>query len=225
MHPSTELRLVSETVGLGVFAKTRIPKGTIVYILDPLEIIVKPKSPLLSHPQLGSIIMKYSYIDQRGNRIISWDHAKYVNHSCQPKTMSTGYGFEIALRDIEAGEEITDEYGLLNIETPMICCCGAEKCRKVIRNDDALNHYRAWDKLIKDALQSFKLVDQPLASLLPENIRHKILDFIQNGRSYKSVRALTLKNKAVLNELFPVDTGHLKPARPAWYKNNIFDKI
>lgn len=39
-------------------------------------------------------------------------NAEYVSHSCTPITISTGYNVEIAIRDINSGEQVTDEYGL-----------------------------------------------------------------------------------------------------------------
>lgn len=42
IHPKTELRYINDTVGYGVFATDRIPKGTIVYVKDSLEITVSP---------------------------------------------------------------------------------------------------------------------------------------------------------------------------------------
>lgn len=40
MHPDTEIRHLSEEVGVGVFATKLIPKGTIVWIKDELDIVL-----------------------------------------------------------------------------------------------------------------------------------------------------------------------------------------
>ena len=40
MHPDTEIRYVSEEVGVGVFATKLIPKGTTVWIKDELDMIL-----------------------------------------------------------------------------------------------------------------------------------------------------------------------------------------
>ena len=193
MHPSTELRWVNKEVGFGVYASHFIPKGTIVYVSDPLEIVVKPKSHLLQNDAIMPVISKYSYIDQKGRRILSWDHAKYVNHSCEPNSLSTGYGFEIAIRDIEAGEEITDEYGLLNIEQNLNCLCGSSRCRKTIENTASKEQIHNWDRSAKEALDNFSKVDQPLASLLAQNLKEKIDNYLLHKKGYKSVKTLFLK--------------------------------
>lgn len=43
IHPSTELRLVSPHVGYGVFASRTIPKGSLVFVQDPLDIELTPE--------------------------------------------------------------------------------------------------------------------------------------------------------------------------------------
>jgi hypothetical protein len=152
IHPKTELKFINETVGYGVFATESIPEGTIVYVKDSLELVVSPTDYLLHNAEMQEVIEKYSYIDEQGNRIISWDFAKYVNHCCNCNTISTGYGFEIAIRDIAAGEQITDEYGIFNLEKEMSLVCGVSGCRKTIRPDDFDRYYQQWDEKIKKSI-------------------------------------------------------------------------
>ena len=137
IHHKTELQFINPHIGYGIFATENIPMGTIVYIKDHFEVEISPRqfSKLDSIHQ--AIAEKYSYIDPRGVRIISWDNAKYVNHRCEPSTMSTGYGFEIAIRDIARGEEITDEYGMFNIPYEFNVDCGCTNCRKVLKPESA----------------------------------------------------------------------------------------
>ena len=116
IHPKTELRFLNDTVGYGVFATDFIPEGTIVYVKDSLELIISPTDYLIHTHEMQEVIDKYSYIDVLGNMIVSWDFAKYVNHCCNCNTISTGYGFEIAIRNIIKCEQITDEYGIFNLD-------------------------------------------------------------------------------------------------------------
>ena len=37
VHPHTEIRFVNDIIGWGVFASRFIPKGTIIWALDPLD--------------------------------------------------------------------------------------------------------------------------------------------------------------------------------------------
>ncbi len=193
IHPSTELRLVNPHVGYGVFASRHIPKGSLVYVQDPLDIEITPEQYQCLDETSRMLAEKYSYIDPRGNRILSWDGAKYVNHSCNPNTMSTAWGFEVALRDIEPGEEITDEYGLFNLEWEMDCCCGHVSCRGTIRPGDAWNHFKLWDKAIRAALMAIPHVEQPLIGCLDALTRHSLDQYLAGASRYRSVRNLLSK--------------------------------
>lgn len=190
IHPNTTLQYINDTVGYGVFATAFIPVGTIVYIKDSLEQVVSPTDYLMYSPEMQEVIEKYSYIDERGNRIISWDFAKYVNHCCNCNTISTGYGFEIAIRDIQAGEQITDEYGIFNLEKEMVLLCGTPGCRQMIKPGDFDAYYQEWDHKIKSALPRLFQVEQPLLPLLDEPTRQELDQFFVAPERYKSVYAL-----------------------------------
>ncbi|WP_420577267.1 SET domain-containing protein [Ekhidna sp.] len=198
IHPKTEIKHISDEVGYGVFATELIPEGTIVYVKDSLEIVVSPTDYLLYSGEMQEVIEKYSYIDETGNRIISWDFAKYVNHCCNCNTISTGYGFELAIRDIQPGEQITDEYGIFNLETEIPLICGQKNCRKKVGPTDFEDYYETWDIKIKQSISHLFEVEQPLMPLIDMKTRGELDQFFQDPAKYKSVYALkykkTLKN-------------------------------
>lgn len=187
IHPNTELRFVSESIGYGVFATAPIPRGTVVYAKDPLEVEVTPGEYARMSPTMQVIVEKYSYIDQHGIRIISWDHAKYVNHRCDCNTMSTGYGFEIALRDICEGEEITDEYALFNLIESIELACDCPNCRRILRPEDIDTYYPIWDEKVKLALPHILDVAQPLWEFVPEETRRSLQHYLSGRGPYRSV--------------------------------------
>ena len=189
-HPHTHLKPVDDQIGVGVFATQPIPAGTIVYVHDELEPAFPPGHSMLSHPLYGPIIDKHAYTVAGGTRIMSWDIGNYINHNCDPNTLSTGYGFEIAIRDISVGDEITDDYGMLNLAEPMSCLCGASKCRGQILPDDLLTIAEDWDPQVIAALRHINAVDQPLAELLDEATRHALQTYTRTGLDYRSVESL-----------------------------------
>lgn len=190
MHPDTELKYINDVVGHGVFARKFIPKGTITYVKDSLEIEISPEE-YLAHPKaVQDIIEKYSFVDPNGYRIVSWDIAKYVNHCCNCNTMSSGYGFEIAIRDIQPGEQITDEYGLFNVSYEMDLVCSQLNCRRKLRIDDFDTYQQEWDAKVHDALGKFQAVDQPLMQFLDTTTVNELNDFFADPSNYKSVIAL-----------------------------------
>lgn len=196
IHPNTNLTLINDKKGRGVVATKPIPKGTITYIKDGLEIIIKPGDPRLGDPKYREILDTYTYTDKDGTRILSWDHAKYVNHCCQCNTISTGYGFEIATRDIEPGEEITDEYGLFNFNEELELDCELTPCRRVVSGRDVDTYYLQWDEIVKKSLQCYTHVIQPLEQYMKPQVRKALYAYLKHGRNYVSVLELKYPKKS-----------------------------
>ncbi|AWV97990.1 SET domain-containing protein [Arcticibacterium luteifluviistationis] len=197
IHPHTKLVFLNEQMGYGVFATRFIPKGTITYVKDSLEISISDIDFQRHSPELQEVIEKYSYRDQHGDKIISWDFGKYVNHCCNCNTISTGYGFEIAIRDIYPDEEITDEYGIFNLTEEMELSCGETCCRKKITPEDFSMHYQSWDEKIKQSIFHLFDVNQPLLSFIDDATKNDLETLQQDPNQYKSVSALMYQNTKV----------------------------
>lgn len=172
IHPHTELRYINEQMGFGVFATQFIPKGTITWALDELDQILEPNYLDTVDKYKGEIIKKYAYRNQDGKFVLCWDLGKYVNHSFHANCMGTAYEFEIAIRDIYPGEQLTDDYGTLNIDEPFECISEEGTERRVVYPDDLLTYYEEWDQQVLSALNHFFEVEQQLFHLLrPEFVR------------------------------------------------------
>lgn len=199
MHPHCEVRTVNDQVGAGVFATAFIPAGTVAYVEDPLDIVIPPDSPLLENPVLRPTIDKYAVLEPGQRRVIGWDAAKYVNHCCQGNIISTGYGFEIALRDIQPGEEIRDEYGLFNLGWTMeLNCPHKDACRGFLRPDDFEKFAADWDAQIQAVLRRVMDVPQPLWPLLDAETTAALRHFVHTGEGYQSVRVLQMDTAVTL---------------------------
>lgn len=162
LHPHTELRHVSEHIGYGVFATRRIPKGTITWVRDDLDQTFDPDDIRRFSPECQQILDKYTFVDGNGLAVLCWDLARYLNHSCEANCLGAGYDFEIAVRDIEIGEELSDDYGTLNLRSPFPCGCGLRSCRKVVQPDDLNRYWAEWDRQLRVAFAQIPGVDQPL---------------------------------------------------------------
>ncbi len=167
IHPSTQVRYIGPEIGHGVFATALIPKGTITWAPDPLDREFTPEAFMALPSLVCEAATTYSYRNHKGNFILPWDHTRYVNHSSLANTMITPYGFEVALREILPGEEITNDYGTLNIIEPFEPS-DVQGARSVVRPDDLARFHREWDEWIHEALRSVSEVDQPLIGLIPE---------------------------------------------------------
>jgi len=168
IHPASEVRYVSSAVGYGVVATRFIPKGSITWVHDDLDQVIESAQVPDMPPMLQWAIEKYSYLNRRGERVLCWDHSRFLNHSCNPTSLAPGFDFEIAVRDIHEGEEITDDYGLLNLESDFSCSCGEKNCRGTIAPEDFALYADRWDALIADAASHLNRVEQPLWDLVRE---------------------------------------------------------
>ena len=174
LHPAIDLKLVSPEIGYGVFATQDIPKGTILWALDPLDqIIDQAKAKTMKDPS-ESVLRRYSWVNGNGDRILCWDFGRFMNHSCEPNSVGPGkLEFEIAVRDIKAGEEVVCDYGSFNLEEPLDCACGSAQCRGRISPEDIENVAPKLDALVHSAFREIPNVPQPLWGLV-QKIRLQI---------------------------------------------------
>lgn len=61
----------------------------------------------------------------------------FLNHSCEPNVGFGGNSLLVAMRDVQAGEELTTDYALFDDhDGVMVCECGRPCCRGVIDGHD-----------------------------------------------------------------------------------------
>jgi len=119
----------SKIHGNGGFAKKRIPKGTKIteYVGNILTKKEAENVPDEDGIFLFELNRKY---DIDGN--VSWNHAKWINHSCDPNCRAKTIKNKIWLiskRDIKKGEELSYDYGFsLDCHKDYPCKCGAKNC-------------------------------------------------------------------------------------------------
>lgn len=165
IHPDTELRFINDVIGYGVVAKKLIPRGTVTWVQDDLDQVISPGQASQISPLMREYLDTYCFINGDGNRVLCWDNAKFVNHSFKPTCMSTAYDFEIAIRDIHPGEQLTDDYGYLNVEEPFeVVDEGTE--RKIVYPDDLLTYHKEWDNEVQSAIPQLLSLDQPLKKFI-----------------------------------------------------------
>ncbi len=179
IHPKTELKFISKEIGYGVVATDYIPAGTITWVLDKLDREFSPEHLLDMDQIYIEILDTYSYRNNKGNFVLCWDNARFVNHSFNANCLSTAYDFEIAIRDIMPGEQLTDDYGYLNISRPFRAADEGTR-RKIVYPDDLVKYHRVWDSKIKRVFPKIRQLEQPLQSLISEDT-WSIIDDINRG--------------------------------------------
>ena len=173
----TKLKQINDEVGAGVFATRRIPMGTIVWVQDPMDQVFSPEKLDRMHGLVRASMERYCYGDHTGNMVLCWDLAKYFNHSCEATCLGLDFPFEIAVRDIEVGEQLTDDYGTFYLrETELFeCRCGAPSCRGHVTAQDREAMMGTWTKRLSEALSQVRDVPQPLSELLPKGALEDVL--------------------------------------------------
>ena len=194
IHPHTELRFISEDIGHGVVATQFIPAGTITWVLDQLDREFTLKQFQKFDPLYQNILDTYSYRNSKGNYVLCWDHGRFVNHSFKSNCLSTAYDFEIAIRDIQPGEQLTDDYGYLNVDTPFKASEEGTK-RKTVYPDDLKNYHKIWDKKIAAVFPKLNSLEQPLAVLLSESNKKTINNVISGKEELESILSIYYKRQ------------------------------
>ncbi len=123
--------------GRGLFAREPIAKGEVVCVkgghifarhkLSEIQELLGP-----SEVQIGKdlFIGPLDQSEREGSMIFS-------NHSCEPNLGVKGQIVFVAMRDIQAGEELTHDWAMTDDDNyQMACNCGAPSCRKVLTGKD-----------------------------------------------------------------------------------------
>jgi len=123
--------------GRGFFAQSKIYKNEIVAIKNG-HIVNKAEAERLDR-ELGDFSLQIDdefficpkTVDEIDDVVI------YINHSCEPNIGMDGQINYVAMRDIEAGEELCLDYAMaMTTDYKLECNCGEENCRGIITGND-----------------------------------------------------------------------------------------
>lgn len=137
LSPKVEIRS-SGINRKGMFAKALIKKDEIVYIKG---------GHIITREELFSSSVINSYLpisDEYYLGALNPEEEEliklYNNHSCDPNCGMRGEITFVALRDINAGEELTVDYAFIdNEDYSFNCHCGSPNCRKIVTGFDWKN--------------------------------------------------------------------------------------
>src|SRR5215213_8734064 len=113
---------ISPIHGIGLFADEFIAKGTVIWKFSHvIDLILKKEQIEELAETAREQIQKYSYRDiHSGLYILCGDDARFFNHSENPNCLDTCRAgkedITLARRDIPAGEELTCNYALFDLD-------------------------------------------------------------------------------------------------------------
>lgn len=187
IFPFTRVTHISAEKGLGVVATEKIPKGTITWVFDELDREFSPEAFARMSPLTQESILNYSYTNRTGNLVFCWDNERYINHSFKANCMLTPYNFEIALQDIEKDEELTDDYGFLNIIAPFSADSEGTD-RTTVYPDDLLRYSDIWDAQLRQAFAHLLEVRQPLKPYFSPADWQQVVSIASGQKPMESIR-------------------------------------
>src|SRR5262245_51134589 len=132
--PRLEGRECGEKGGRGVYARERIARG---------ELLVVFAGSVLEGEELGDLpadqrrlVLQVDENHYLLSEVEGW--ADWVNHCCEPNAGLRGQVTLVAMRDIEAGEEICYDYAMSDGSPydDFECRCEAAGCRGRVSGDD-----------------------------------------------------------------------------------------
>lgn len=107
--------------GVGLYAADPIPRGTVVWRLDPrIDVQLTPDQIETLAAPAREQVRKYTYRDRVLRAyVLCGDDARFFNHSGNPNCLDlpdARGGTTVAARDIEAGEELTCDYAAFDAD-------------------------------------------------------------------------------------------------------------
>ena len=160
----------AEGKGMGLFAKRFIPKGTMVTgECDKYMVIPSEHFSRLTRQEQESML-HFCVTGKDGSVLVLTDEGRFMNHSCNANILETGFGFDIVVKDITEGEELTADYRQfydhLYGKAPLACTC-SEKPHIVVFSDKLQASMRGiWNSKIMEALLLVDKVPQPLSRIV-----------------------------------------------------------
>ena len=147
MNPKLEVRIVPSDDALGIFTREKIQKNEGLVVFGG-AVITEQKVLTLNQERIKAVLQ---IREDLWLHCDTCDDADYVRHSCNPNAGFKNLITLIAMRNIDAGEEITIDYAMV-VErfvgmNDFPCQCKAENCRKLIagadwKNKDLQEKYR-----------------------------------------------------------------------------------
>jgi hypothetical protein len=144
LNPKCESGSLEEKGGCGVFAREPIKKGELLSLWGGRIVTADEIDPNMPNLTQRILQVEEGLYLETPERL---EPADCFNHSCEPNAGLSGQIGVVAMRDIEAGEELNFDYAMCDA-TPydeFDCYCGSENCRGRVTGSDWMRP-ELWEK-------------------------------------------------------------------------------
>lgn len=108
----------SRIAGMGLFSATDLEAGTIIWeYTHGVDWKISPEELERFPEPYVSWLRHYLYRDDSGIYVLCGDNAKFMNHDDDPNCDDSGDVYTVTRRAVEAGEELTCDYRLFDLDT------------------------------------------------------------------------------------------------------------
>ncbi|MGI9038770.1 MAG: SET domain-containing protein [Gemmatimonadota bacterium] len=108
----------SRIAGMGLFAGTYLPAGTIIWEFTEGVDWRMPREDMERFPEpYRTRLRHYVYLDETGVFVLCGDNARFMNHADEPNCEDPDGEHTITLREIRAGDELTCDYRQIDVES------------------------------------------------------------------------------------------------------------
>jgi uncharacterized protein len=132
--PRLEGRECGDKGGRGLFARERVARGELLVVFAGSVLEGEDLADLPADKR--RLVLQVDENHYLLSEVEGW--ADWVNHCCQPNAGLRGQVTLVAMRDIEAGEEICYDYAMSDGSSydGFECHCQAPGCRRRVSGDD-----------------------------------------------------------------------------------------
>lgn len=134
IHDGLVVQELGNKKGKGLFTLQGFRKGDVLVVFGGRAVTRKTLDQI--SPSLGRHALqvgKNLFLLQQ-----AFEDGEYINHSCEPNLGVEGQITLVAMRDIEAGEEVCFDYAMVDMSDAdeFLCLCGSQLCRKKVTGED-----------------------------------------------------------------------------------------
>lgn len=135
LAPSLEMRPAPEKGGYAVYTRQPVKKDELLAVWGG-RVATLAEVLALPAAERGHTIQVHDELYLAP--LDMQEPADFINHSCNPNAGISGQITLVAMRDIEAGEEVTFDYAMTDSSSfdEFECACGAAACRGRVSGSD-----------------------------------------------------------------------------------------